>query len=87
MTTASLARPLSTELRPLGTVFVTGGASGLGAAVVEAVSAAGGTPAVLDRQPPAGGSAYRAVDLAGREIAVHGQDPPVAPLPGLHECV
>jgi NAD(P)-dependent dehydrogenase (short-subunit alcohol dehydrogenase family) len=34
-----------------GTVLVTGGASGLGAAVVTAVAAAGGRPVVLDRVP------------------------------------
>ena len=64
MTTASLDHSLATDIRPLGTVFVTGGASGLGAAVVEAVGAAGGTPAVLDRRPPANGAAYGTVDLA-----------------------
>jgi NAD(P)-dependent dehydrogenase (short-subunit alcohol dehydrogenase family) len=64
VTTAFLDRPVATELRPLGTVFVTGGASGLGAAVVEAISAAGGTPAVLDRRPPTADAAYSAVDLA-----------------------
>ncbi|WP_019136756.1 SDR family oxidoreductase [Cellulomonas massiliensis] len=37
--------------RPIGTVLVTGGASGLGAAVVRAVQDAGGTAGVLDRQP------------------------------------
>ncbi|MCU1445942.1 SDR family oxidoreductase [Cryobacterium sp.] len=36
-----------------GRVLVTGGASGLGAAVVEAVLEAGGRPAVLDRDPVA----------------------------------
>ncbi len=36
----------------LGTVLVTGGSSGLGAATVAAISAAGGRPVVLDRQPP-----------------------------------
>lgn len=50
--------------RPLGTVLVTGGASGLGAAVVEAVAAAGGTPAVLDRAAPADGVPAVRVDLA-----------------------
>lgn len=35
-----------------GTVFVTGGSSGLGAAVVAAVAKAGGTPAVIDLSPP-----------------------------------
>ena len=38
--------------REIGTVYITGGSSGLGAAVVDAVLAAGGTPAVLDRQKP-----------------------------------
>jgi NAD(P)-dependent dehydrogenase (short-subunit alcohol dehydrogenase family) len=36
----------------VGTVFVTGGSSGLGAAVVAAVLKAGGTPAVIDLSPP-----------------------------------
>ncbi len=51
-------------LRPLGTVVVTGGSSGLGAAVAAAVAEQGGTPIVLDRQPPAGEHAYVEVDLA-----------------------
>ncbi len=38
--------------RELGVVVVTGGASGLGRAVVEAVAKAGGTPAVNDLAPP-----------------------------------
>lgn len=36
----------------LGTVVVTGGSSGLGAAVVRAVAKAGGRPAVIDLAPP-----------------------------------
>jgi NAD(P)-dependent dehydrogenase (short-subunit alcohol dehydrogenase family) len=48
----------------LGTVLVTGGASGLGAAVAAAVAADGGTPVVLDRQPPADGHAWEEVDLS-----------------------
>lgn len=36
----------------LGTVLVTGGASGLGAAVARAVAAEGGRPLVLDRRAP-----------------------------------
>jgi NAD(P)-dependent dehydrogenase (short-subunit alcohol dehydrogenase family) len=47
---------VSTELVPpptsVGTVFVTGGSSGLGAAVVAAVTTSGGTPAVIDLSPP-----------------------------------
>lgn len=50
-----------------GTVLVTGGASGLGAAVVAAVHAAGGTPVCLDRDKPPVGAAPAALveaDLA-----------------------
>jgi len=47
----------------IGTVLVTGGASGLGAAVVTAVQEAGGTPVVLDRQPVFGVDS-ELVDLA-----------------------
>ena len=57
-----------------GTVIVTGGASGLGAAVAAAVRDAGGTPVVLDLNPPANGFAYECVDLAdprAAEAAVH----------------
>jgi NAD(P)-dependent dehydrogenase (short-subunit alcohol dehydrogenase family) len=48
----------------LGTVLVTGGASGLGAAVADALAEEGFAPVVLDRQPPADGLAYREADLA-----------------------
>ena len=58
-----MARELS------GTVLVTGGSSGLGAAVAAAVSAAGGTPVVLDLRPPAPGLAYEPVDLADSKDA------------------
>jgi len=53
----------------LGTILITGGASGLGAATVDAVLAAGGTPLVLDRVPPREGVAYRTVDLADSSAA------------------
>ncbi|WFE43883.1 SDR family oxidoreductase [Verrucosispora sp. WMMD1129] len=46
------------------TVLVTGGSSGLGAAVVAAVAAAGGQPLVLDRQAPADGVPWAECDLA-----------------------
>lgn len=52
-----------------GTVLVTGGASGLGAAIVAAVAAAGGRPLVLDRQPPAAAVPYQLVDLADTRAA------------------
>jgi NAD(P)-dependent dehydrogenase (short-subunit alcohol dehydrogenase family) len=48
----------------LGTVLVTGGASGLGAAVAEALKESGYTPVVLDRRPPRDGLAYAEADLA-----------------------
>jgi 2-dehydro-3-deoxy-L-rhamnonate dehydrogenase (NAD+) len=48
----------------LGTVIVTGGASGLGAAVAAAVAGAGGTPVVLDRREPENGMPREVVDLA-----------------------
>src|ERR671911_1479152 len=49
---------------PLGTILITGGSSGLGAAVAHAVEAEGGTPVVLDLQPPPNGSAFKQVDLS-----------------------
>lgn len=53
-----------TEMRDLGIVYITGGASGLGAAVVEAVAAAGGKPAVLDRVEPQSGVPHAVTDVA-----------------------
>jgi NAD(P)-dependent dehydrogenase (short-subunit alcohol dehydrogenase family) len=49
-----------------GTVLVTGGSSGLGAAVVDAVRDAGGRPLVLDRVVPAADVAFEIVDVADR---------------------
>ena len=48
----------------LGVVAVTGGASGLGAAVARAVARDGGTPVVLDRATPTGEVEHELVDLA-----------------------
>src|ERR671933_888062 len=56
--------PVLPGSRPLGPVLVTGGASGLGAAIVDAVAAEGGIPAVLDLKPPRDGVAHEAVDLS-----------------------
>jgi NAD(P)-dependent dehydrogenase (short-subunit alcohol dehydrogenase family) len=52
-----------------GTVIVTGGASGLGAAVAAAVRDAGGRPVVLDLNPPADGLAFEPVDLSDTRAA------------------
>lgn len=48
----------------LGNVLISGGASGLGAATVEAVLAEGGTPLVLDRAEPSADVPHVLVDLA-----------------------
>lgn len=53
----------------LGTVIVTGGAAGLGAAVCEAVQEAGGTPVVLDRQPADARFEQIQVDLSAPRFA------------------
>ena len=50
-------------------VIVTGGSSGLGAAVVDAVIKAGGRPYVIDRQAPADGVAWIECDLADTRAA------------------
>ncbi|WP_320068025.1 SDR family oxidoreductase [Micromonospora sp. RTGN7] len=51
------------------TVLVTGGSSGLGAAVVTAVARAGGRPLVLDRNAPADGVPWVECDLADTRAA------------------
>ncbi len=55
--------------QPLAVVLVTGGSSGLGAAVVEAVERAGGTPIVLDRVHPRREVDAERVDLADTRAA------------------
>lgn len=47
----------------IGRVLVSGGAAGLGAAVVTALAQAGGKPYVLDRRPPDDGWPHLAVDV------------------------
>jgi NAD(P)-dependent dehydrogenase (short-subunit alcohol dehydrogenase family) len=54
---------------PTPAVLVTGGSSGLGAAVVTAVAKAGGRPFVIDRQAPADGVAWVECDLADTRAA------------------
>lgn len=53
----------------IGTVVVTGGASGLGAAVADAVVSAGGTPVVLDLNPGPEWCDSELVDLADTRAA------------------
>ncbi|PRZ02660.1 NADP-dependent 3-hydroxy acid dehydrogenase YdfG [Isoptericola sp. CG 20/1183] len=68
--TDATAPPTETPVpRELGTVYVTGGSSGLGAALVEAVTAAGGKPVVLDRVPPSAEVPHAVVDLADSAAA------------------
>ena len=55
--------------RELGRVLVTGGASGLGAAVADAVAEAGGTPLIVDRREPSGEHAYAIADLGDSAAA------------------
>lgn len=55
--------------RAVGIVYVTGGASGLGAAVVDAVIAYGGTPVVIDRVAPASRIQHVVADLADSAAA------------------
>jgi NAD(P)-dependent dehydrogenase (short-subunit alcohol dehydrogenase family) len=80
---------------PLGTVLITGGAAGLGAAVAAAVEAEGGTPVVLDLNPPPNGFAFKQVDLARpreaeaavREVAEeHGGLDAVVTAAGIDAC-
>lgn len=52
-----------------GTVLVTGGSSGLGAAVAQAVAGAGGVPLVLDLVPPPFPADHELVDLADARAA------------------
>jgi NAD(P)-dependent dehydrogenase (short-subunit alcohol dehydrogenase family) len=69
--TGSAADPDGAPRATWGTVIVTGGSSGLGAAVVELVRARGGRPVVLDRQSPADttGLEWVKVDLSDPHAA------------------
>ena len=55
--------------RDLGTVVVTGGASGLGAAIARAIATNGGTPVVLDRVEPPYDVEHVVFDVADRAAA------------------
>lgn len=67
--------PVLLAPREVGTVIVTGGSSGLGAAVVEAVVAAGGKAGVLDRAKPASPDIpFVEVDLSDSAAAAQAVD-------------
>lgn len=79
----------------LGTVLVTGGASGLGRAISDAVGKAGGTPVVLDIAEPPSAVEWRQVDLAdarateqivSQVIADHGGLDAVVTAAGVDAC-
>lgn len=79
----------------LGTVLVTGGASGLGRAIAEAVAKAGGTPVVLDVAEPPSALEWRQVDLAdaratedvvAQVVADHGGLDAVVTAAGVDAC-
>jgi NADP-dependent 3-hydroxy acid dehydrogenase YdfG len=53
----------------IGSVVVTGGASGLGHAIVQRIQDAGGHPMVLDLKPPPADVPYLTVDLADTSAA------------------
>ena len=63
-TVAPFSRTGNVAPQALGTILITGGSSGLGAATAAAVQAGGGTPLVLDRVAPESDVAYEQVDLA-----------------------
>jgi NAD(P)-dependent dehydrogenase (short-subunit alcohol dehydrogenase family) len=68
-TVAPFSRIGNIAPQALGTILITGGSSGLGAATAAAVQAAGGTPLVLDRVEPEFDVTYEQVDLADSAAA------------------
>ncbi|MFI0424677.1 SDR family oxidoreductase [Spongiactinospora sp. 9N601] len=62
---------MTTERGPivLGNILITGGASGLGQATVEAVAKAGGRPLIIDVNAPIGDYDHVIADLSDREQA------------------
>jgi NAD(P)-dependent dehydrogenase (short-subunit alcohol dehydrogenase family) len=69
MAIEQMPREMTTRERPIGRVVVTGGASGLGAAAADALSAAGGSPVVVDLTESDAGYESVIVDLADTEAA------------------
>jgi NAD(P)-dependent dehydrogenase (short-subunit alcohol dehydrogenase family) len=73
-TVAPFSRIGNIAPQALGTILITGGSSGLGAATAAAVQAAGGTPLVLDRVEPESDVTYEQVDLADSAAAAAAVD-------------
>ncbi|MER7008776.1 SDR family oxidoreductase [Dactylosporangium sp. NPDC000555] len=73
--------------QPGPAILVTGGSSGLGAAVVDAAVKAGGRPFVIDRQPPVEGVPWAECDLADTRAAEEATRRAVAQLGGLNAVV
>ena len=73
-TVAPFSRIGNIAPQALGTILITGGSSGLGAATAAAVQAAGGTPLVLDRVEPESDVTYEQVDLADSAAAATAVD-------------
>lgn len=73
--TETLSRHSSERSRGLqGAYVVTGGASGLGAAIADAIAGAGGTPIVLDIQEHRGTYDYRRVDVSDAQAVAAAVD-------------
>jgi NAD(P)-dependent dehydrogenase (short-subunit alcohol dehydrogenase family) len=68
-------------------ILVTGGSSGLGAAVVTAVTKSGGRPFVIDRQPPADAVPWVECDLADTRAAEAATRQVIEEAGGLHGVV
>ncbi|WP_207457433.1 SDR family oxidoreductase [Herbiconiux sp. SYSU D00978] len=88
--TTTLETPTDAALapRPIGRVLITGGASGLGRAVAQAVAAAGGTPVVLDLNTEGVDVEHRySVDVSDRHAVEEAVSAAAAKLGGLDAVV
>ncbi|QBI54504.1 SDR family oxidoreductase [Streptomonospora litoralis] len=74
-------------MRPLGNTLITGGASGLGAAVARAVADEGGRPLVLDIAEPAVEADHERVDLGDRHATENAVENLAQRAGGLHAVV
>lgn len=70
-----------------GTYIVTGGSSGLGAAVVSAIAQAGGTPVVFDIKPPPTDVLFQRIDVSDAKAITGAVEEVVAHTGGLSGVV